>query len=241
MGWCYYRPQGRIDRLTECRNVFGREPDWATIVKDALVDDIYYAAMRSTKTNKVWALIVITDVADGEFGYKDMDETMGPFYYDCPNTILKLLSPTDNEYAKTWREKCYANTNKRKPAKPQKDPLDELRKYLNYEFSSGPYTGEDYKTFQNKYINYLRRLCRENGWELVNVGRNHYCFSCFIKSADEKYIYLSIDDVRGFRPEWYERVLIRIADHEKDYRGRGNNYTSLEDLQDNVTRLLRCA
>jgi len=117
MGWSYYRPQGRIDRLTECRNVFGREPSWATIVKDALVDDVYYAAMRSTKTNKVWALIVMTDVADGEFGYKDMDETMGPFYYDCPNTILKLLSPTDNEYAKTWREKCYANTNKRKPTK----------------------------------------------------------------------------------------------------------------------------
>ncbi len=62
MGWSYYRPQGRIDRLTECRNVFGREPSWATIVKDALVDDVYYAAMRSTKTNKVWALIVMTDV-----------------------------------------------------------------------------------------------------------------------------------------------------------------------------------
>lgn len=68
MGWSYYRPQGRIDRLTECRNVFGREPSWATIVKDALVDDVYYAAMRSTKTNKVWALIVMTDIADGEFG-----------------------------------------------------------------------------------------------------------------------------------------------------------------------------
>lgn len=189
----------------------------------------------------LWALIVITDIADGEFGYKDIDETMGPFYYDCPNVILKLLSSTDNEYAKTWREKCYANTNKRKPTKPKKDPLDELRKYLNYEFSSGSYTGKDYKTFQNKYINYLRRLCCENGWELVNVGRNHYCFSCFIKSADEKYIYLSIDDVRGYRPEWYERVLIRIAAHEKDYHGKGNNYTSLEDLQDNVARLLRYA
>ena len=45
MGWCYYSPQGRIDRLTECRNEFGGEPGWATIVKDALVDDIYYAAI----------------------------------------------------------------------------------------------------------------------------------------------------------------------------------------------------
>lgn len=242
MGWTtYFVPDAKIDRLAECRKVFGREPSWASIVKDALVEDVYYAAMRSTKTGKVWALVALTDVENHGFGYKDMDETVGPCCYDCPTAILKLLSPTDNEYAKTWRAKCYANTNKRKPTKPTKDPLDELRKYLNYEFSSGPDTGKDYKTFQNKYINYLRRLCRENGWELANVGRNHYCFSCFIKSADGKYIYLSIDDVRGFKPEWYERVLIRIADNEKDSRGRGNNFTSLEDLQENVTRLLRCA
>lgn len=241
MGWTYYKPLGKIDRLTECRNVFGKESNWATIVKDALVDDVYYAAMRSTKTNEVWALIAITDVADGEFGYKDMDETEEPFYYDCPNSILKLLSPTDSENAKAWRTKCYANINKRKPTKQKKEPLDELRKYLNYEFSSGPYTGEDYKVFQNKYINYLRKLCRENDWELANIGRNHYEFSAFIRDAEGKYVYLSISDVRYFPNEWYNDLLIRRADNEKDYRGHTNNRSSLEDLQENVIKLLRYA
>ena len=61
--------------------------------------------------------------------------------------------------------------------------LAELKKYLNYEFSSGCYTGEDYKSFQTKYINYLKALCRDNHWQLVNVGRNHYCFSAFIQSS----------------------------------------------------------
>ena len=32
--------------------------------------------------------------------------------------------------------------------------LKELTKYLDYEFSSGCYTGEDYLTFQRKYITY---------------------------------------------------------------------------------------
>ena len=80
--------------------------------------------------------------------------------------------------------------------------LNELRHYLYYEFSSGPYTGEDYKQFQNKYINYLRSICRVNGWELVNVGRNHYCFTAFIKDG-YKYVYISISDVRGRNNEWY--------------------------------------
>lgn len=70
--------------------------------------------------------------------------------------------------------------------------IQDLKKYVNYEFSSGCYTGEDYKSFQTKYINYLRSICKQNHWQLVNVGRNHYCFSAFIKSAENKCVFLSV-------------------------------------------------
>ena len=73
--------------------------------------------------------------------------------------------------------------------------LNDLKKYINYEFSSGCYTGEDYKAFQTKYINYLKSMCKDNHWQLVNIGKNHYCFSAFIKSSHNKYVYISISDV----------------------------------------------
>ena len=111
--------------------------------------------------------------------------------------------------------------------------LQELKKYLNHEFSSGCYTGDDYKTFQTKYLNYLRTMCKENHWELVNIGRNHYCFSAFIKSAENKCIYVSISDVRYFTNEWYGHILIRTA-----YRGGFNNYTTLENLPAKAAELL---
>lgn len=38
------------------------------------------------------------------WGYKDMDETMHPYYYDFPVSWLDLLSPTDSENAKAWRQ-----------------------------------------------------------------------------------------------------------------------------------------
>lgn len=76
--------------------------------------------------------------------------------------------------------------------------LAELKKYLDYEFSTGCYTGEDYKSFQAKYINYLKAMCKENHWQLVNVSRNHYCFSAFIQSSQNKFVYISISDVRYF-------------------------------------------
>ena len=116
--------------------------------------------------------------------------------------------------------------------------IQDLKKYVNYEFSSGCYTGEDYKSFQTKYINYLRSICKQNHWQLVNVGRNHYCFSAFIKSAENKCVYVSISDVRYFSNEWYNHILIRTAKDETDYRGGSNNYTTLENLEITAAELL---
>ena len=117
--------------------------------------------------------------------------------------------------------------------------LNDLKKYIDYEFSSGCYTGEDYKSFQTKYINYLKAMCKENHWELVNVSKNHYCFSAFIKRSENKCVYLSISDVRYFSNEWYSHILVRTAKNEVDYRGGFNNYTTLENLGYTVARLLK--
>lgn len=116
--------------------------------------------------------------------------------------------------------------------------IKDLEKYVNYEFSSGCYTGEDYKSFQTKYINYLKSVCKNNHWRLVNVGKNHYCFSAFIKSAENKCVYISISDVRYFSNEWYDHILIRTAENGTDYRGGFNNYTTLSDLEGTAAELL---
>ena len=116
--------------------------------------------------------------------------------------------------------------------------IKDLKKYVGYEFSSGCYTGDDYKSFQTKYLNYLRSICKQNHWQLVNVGKNHYCFSAFIKSAENKCVYISISDVRYFSNEWYNHILIRTAKNETDYRGGVNKYTTLEELEITTAELL---
>lgn len=115
--------------------------------------------------------------------------------------------------------------------------LKELKKYLNYEFPYSSYTTNDYKIFQTKYINYIKNICKQNNWEVVNVGKNHYYFSLFIKNRENKYIYLAISDVRYNMNQWYYHILIRRAEHEKDYYGRQNQYTSLEILDKAIETL----
>lgn len=116
--------------------------------------------------------------------------------------------------------------------------IKDLEKYIDYEFSSGCYTGDDYKSFQTKYINFLRSICKQNHWQLVNVGRNHYCFSAFIKSAENKCVFVSISDVRFFTNEWYSNILIRTAKNEQDYRGGFNHRTTLKELEMKAMELL---
>lgn len=116
--------------------------------------------------------------------------------------------------------------------------LLELKKYINHKFSSGCYIGNDYKTFQSKYIDYLNTMCVENHWRLVNVGKNNYCFSAFIKSAHNKYVYISISDVRYFNNEWYKNILIRTAKNEVDYNSGFAYHTNLERLDYMIAKLL---
>lgn len=116
--------------------------------------------------------------------------------------------------------------------------IKDLEKYIDYEFSSGCYTGDDYKSFQTKYINFLRSICKQNHWQLVNVRRNHYCFSAFIKSSENKCVYVSISDVRFFTNEWYSNILIRTAKNEQDYHGGFNHRTTLKELEMKAMELL---
>ena len=61
-------------------------------------------------------MVALTSVRDGEFYYKEMSDTMGPYAHECPKAVLDLadeLCPCDEEYdpngyAKKWRERCRA-------------------------------------------------------------------------------------------------------------------------------------
>lgn len=110
MGWTGYYAEnyknGKIDRKTECDNNINNS-DYLKVLKSSMVGTTYYAAVETIKTKEVFAVIFLTSVRDGEFMYKDMDETENPYECRCPKGILKLLSPTNSECALEWRKRCY--------------------------------------------------------------------------------------------------------------------------------------
>jgi len=117
MGWTFF------DKPHNVKEYFTRQLSWenenakqrpldVAIVKFRTL----YAAVenidKATGKRTVFAVIIMLQFSRGEMGYKDMDETCGPFQCECPERILKLLTETDNEYAKQWRAACWAKIEK---------------------------------------------------------------------------------------------------------------------------------
>lgn len=106
MGWTYtqakFWKKGKVDRKAECDSLL----TWGeqTVLKSSMVGTTYYAAVK--RGDNVWGAIFLTATDGFYFGYKDMDETCMPYYFDCPVSILNLLTPTDNEDANKWRNAC---------------------------------------------------------------------------------------------------------------------------------------
>jgi len=112
--------------------------------------------------------------------------------------------------------------------------LKELQRYLNKDIENyGGITSPEYRSFERKFKNYIEKVMIDNGGELVKFNPNHYEFSCFVK-RNNKYLYISISDVRYFKNSWYNNILIRTANNEKDYSGGRNDYTSLQCLDKKI-------
>lgn len=133
MGWTgthatHYK-KGAIDRKAECDYLFN--DNRYKVLKSSMVGATYYAAIEYYKDGKrvVFAAVVLTSVDNNSyfnFNYKDLDETMGPCERKCPVSILRLLSPTESEYAIEWRKACYENAEKAKAKKIDPRSLNNL-------------------------------------------------------------------------------------------------------------------
>lgn len=116
MGWTFTnRPKGMTTRaFFEQEWSIGTDQATGEFLGTAIVGSTFYAAVRTIKTGEVWALVCSTQRARGyyNFGYKEMDEGMGPNEAQMPAKLLDLLTPTDSQWANDWRARCRSNAHK---------------------------------------------------------------------------------------------------------------------------------
>lgn len=152
MGWTSYYVEpiyknGKrfIDRKAECDKLFNCDMidniGKFEVLKSTMIGSTYYAAVKRTtfdpESTKVFAAVVLTHTNNKDyynFAYKDMDESVGPCESKCPKSILDLLSPTENDYAKEWRKRCYENLKEKKnPDTLANLPIGSVIRYVHHD------------------------------------------------------------------------------------------------------------
>lgn len=113
MGWLFRPITSPVDLDAEFRRIFtSSDPDRVTyeILKRSSRGNTHYLAVRIMPEDHVVAFVILTKTytENGRryHGYKDMDETMLPYYFDAPASLIRLLTPTTNENANEWRRRC---------------------------------------------------------------------------------------------------------------------------------------
>jgi hypothetical protein len=150
MGWITtYRAPGKSNRDFFEQEVLGEN---YAILDCATIDRTFYAAVKHPE-GYVFGLVVLIYLApraEFNFGWKDIDESMGPAEDHCPQRVLDLLTPIDTLYpwdrhgdepsgrkwAREWRERCAANAAA-KAQRPTVKPGDTLIFDHPLEFASG--------------------------------------------------------------------------------------------------------
>lgn len=132
MGWLYMNrhhmgghetPKAYLDdQFTYSRSFEDGTTRGMRVLDSACVGNrVWYGAAQKVENDVPGDVVAIVclvrwnprDKENLQFGYKDMDETMGPCEDGCPERILKLLTPTTYEHALDWRRRCLARLRTR--------------------------------------------------------------------------------------------------------------------------------
>lgn len=106
----------RVERGEKSLDIIKSEYDWTkyTLLADATKrvqypgewTYVHYMAIQDNASGEVLCAVTLFKRTKYELYWKSLSDTMGPCDINCPNKILDLLSPTEDQYALEWRARC---------------------------------------------------------------------------------------------------------------------------------------
>lgn len=120
----------------------------------------------------------------------------------------------------------------------KKEMTLKTKKWMGYDFNN-PAEKYSYteRALEKAFMEFLRDwkkdvvyLLKDSDWKINRVLPNHFTFFVFLRNEKEdKWASASVSDVRVWKEEWYNSIMVRSAKDAKDYGGR-NKYTTLPNL-----------
>lgn len=199
MGWdgiFIHTPHKTNSEKIACFNSYYKFDFAKAVIKNGVLYGAVKDINRETNEPIVWGLVAIinfyTNKFETEMRCKLMDETMHPYYYNCPKSILDLLTKTDNEYSNEWRKRCYEQLAKAKEKAKVKTPYIFVKSGIKFSigctyhvFKKDPTMRTKYHTFETGYG---LRISHINDFDVQYISEEQYlrCKDAYYKIRDAK-------------------------------------------------------
>jgi Domain of unknown function (DUF6927) len=133
MGWLYQdNPvDDPVAELTAHYTYDGDTRTWVALAAARVANTVYIAVQSTDKaTGQTYvfaAVILFSNSTKNGFGNKHMDETVGPAQCDCPDRIMRLLTPITDlpnpGYAANWRARVEARKIEKRQQRQRRQSL----------------------------------------------------------------------------------------------------------------------
>jgi len=75
----------------------------ATVLGQYIAGDEFWYVVEEANGERFLALTLIRN--EGGWVKKTLSEDEGPYYYECPDSLLALVGPPKTKFAKAWRSR----------------------------------------------------------------------------------------------------------------------------------------
>jgi hypothetical protein len=122
MGWLFpYHTYSRRTLINERIEGWEHNGNKAVVLKHCMKGNNLWKLIELTYSTGDKIRFIALDMlrkSDGVWGYKDLDESCGPYYYNCPLGYIEQCTPAKSEFAIKWREqvKEYWKTKRQRAA-----------------------------------------------------------------------------------------------------------------------------
>lgn len=119
------------------------------------------------------------------------------------------------------------------------------RKWVGFDFNQNGWSithenrSDAFAQFIRDTRSDIKRMLKGTGWELKSGWKgNRFITSGFLYNSElDKWVFISISDVRYWQDKWFEHMLIRTAKNDKDFSGGRNDYCYFYEIPEKLERM----
>lgn len=129
MGWLFTYGASRKDVIADCIADNERSRTLRHCTRGNVLWILRETTPPATEKATRFILCVLLQRGTEGWGFKDMDESMGPCYYTCPLVYLEEATEPVNKYAAEWRD-AVREHHKAAKAKRAAQPKQQMGTWL---------------------------------------------------------------------------------------------------------------